>query len=74
MQKEGLNELVNSMKKICKKMEKYLPYCEIIKVKKFVRSAHIILPKKMIGKKVLVIDLEELKEKKKKPLNLTPSF
>lgn len=51
----SFKKIIEKMNNISLEIEKLKPFAEIKEVKKFVKSAHIILNKNLIGQEVLVI-------------------
>lgn len=65
MQKE-VKDLLSKISVVRKQINKLIPFGIVREVKPFTRSCHVVLPRELIGKEVLIIDLEKLKKTKKK--------
>lgn len=60
---EVLDDLEESLKRLPslrKMIKEIFPYGKIKEVKQFSKSGHIILPERIIGKKVVVLELDDL--------------
>ena len=62
--KNSLDDILKSIKELSERIKNLTPFGKMFEVKGFGKSSHVILPKELKGKKVLVLKLPEIDEEK----------